>query len=72
MKCPAIGDWLIPKDHTDHYLFGPGIVVDILPSGKECVLSRQLRSGQIVETAHLSSDLRGLMRGRVILTKDAK
>ena len=73
MKHPAIGDWLIPEDHAAPYPLGlPGIVVAILPSGEKCVLARRLPSGRVVETVHISSALRGLMRGRVIQMKETK
>lgn len=63
---PTIGDWLVPRDGT-HPNTRPGIVVDILPSGKQAVLSRRLYSGSItVESVHNTEDLKGPMNGRVV------
>jgi hypothetical protein len=60
MNTPAIGDWLLPRDG-----WMAGMVVDILPSGKQCVLARVVR-GEMVETAHDTASLKGPMRGRPV------
>lgn len=62
---PCIGDWLLPKDGS-----APGMVVAILPSGRQCVLARRLpnQDYRVVETVHAAADLKGLMRGRPVLT----
>ncbi len=60
---PGIGDWLVPRDGT-----APGVVVDILPSGESCVLSRRLPITNIeVETVHETKDLKGRMTGMKLL-----
>lgn len=60
MRTPAIGNWLMPKDGNP-----PGIVVAVLPSGKECVLARRLPpDDRVVETVHAAADLQGPMTGK--------
>ena len=57
---PAIGDWLMPKDGSP-----PGMVVDVLPSGKQCVLARKLPpTYKVVETVHSADALKGPMSGQ--------
>lgn len=63
MNVPAIGNWLMPKDGSY-----PGVVVDILPTGKMCVLARRLPPDyRVVETAHAIEDLKGPMTGKAVL-----
>ena len=64
MNTPAIGDWLAPKDGS-----APGMVVAVLPSGKQCVLARRLPSQdyRVVESVHNTDQLKGPMRGRPVL-----
>jgi hypothetical protein len=56
---PAIGNWLMPKDGRM-----PGMVVAVLPSGRQCILARRLPpTYRVVETVHAVSDLKGPMTG---------
>jgi hypothetical protein len=65
MAIPAIGDWLVPRDG----IVAPGMVVAVLPSGKQCVLARRLPSADytVVETVHEIAALKGQMTGRSVL-----
>lgn len=59
MSIPAIGDWLMPRDGR-----APGVVIAVLPSGKECILARrQPPHYRVVETVHATADLKGPMTG---------
>lgn len=63
MKIPAIGDWLMPRDGQL-----PGMVVAVLPSGKQCVLARRLPPDyRVVETVHAVEALKGPMTGAVVM-----
>ena len=49
----------MPKDGRS-----PGMVIAVLPSGRECILARRLPPDyQMVETVHASADLKGPMSG---------
>jgi hypothetical protein len=59
---PAIGDWLMPKDGS-----APGMVVAVLPSGRQCILARRLPPHyRVVETVHAVADLKGPMNGKSV------
>jgi hypothetical protein len=61
MNIPEIGNWLMPKDGR-----WPGMVVAVLPSGKQCILARRLPPHyRVTETVHAVSDLKGPMTGVV-------
>lgn len=49
----------MPKDGS-----APGMVVQVLPSGAQCILARRLPpTYRVSETVHKSADLKGPMRG---------
>lgn len=65
-EIPAIGNWLIPKDGS-----APGMVVAVLPSGRQCILARRLPpTYRAVETVHHASDLKGPMTGLALPPAD--
>lgn len=60
---PAIGNWLMPRDGSP-----PGMVVAVLPSGKQCILARRLPPDyHIIETVHAVDMLKGPMTGRAVI-----
>lgn len=67
MSVPALGNWLIPKNWDSVSPDGPGMVVDILPSGTSCVLASRSPPDYVArEFVHDTTNLKGPMTGKVV------
>lgn len=65
-EVPEIGNWLIPRHGVGSAAL-PGMVVAVLPSGRQCILARRVPPHyRIIETVHETETLKGPMTGKVV------
>lgn len=66
-RIPALGDWLMPTDQPSLDHAGPGMVVNVLPTGRMVILARQMPpTYKVLETVHKVAELKGPMTGKLV------